>query len=234
MNDELIQALWQQGKASEPKMSLKEIETVLARSARSGWSELRRMVWFYLAVMASGVLLSGWNYVTYRTNPGWLAALAGMVALLLAFIGYGAGVLREMRALDQPLDGLAIQVKRQMRFFRTRYQVWMGTVAAAIWLVCFGVSLQMYYEDGRYGVSIDGGLVAFSVMQAAIIYGLVRVAHHLLSQRLVAALEDLEAQATEQTERIARSQRWQTVLLILAVIAGAALFSALLLHFLSR
>lgn len=232
MNDELIKAIWKQGKAGDPRMSAQEIESILARSARTGWSELRRMVWFYLGLMGVGVMMIAWDCATYRANPVWVSVMGGMSLLLVGFIAFGLRVLHDMHQLDDTMDSVAGLVQRQLHFFRTRYQFWLAMVAAGIWVLSFAVSLQMYHDAGQYRVTVDGFLMVFSVLQAVIIYGLVRGSHHLFSRRLVAALEDLNAQATEKTDRIERGHRGLKVLLVVAVVAGILLFAGVLLRFL--
>jgi len=233
MNEDLIQSLWNKGKGKEPKMSTLEIEKILHNSTKRAWTELRRMVWFYLAVMLALLVMTGMNIAAYRSNPAWLVVNISLTLLVVGFLGFGAHLVSEMRRLDDLAEGLADLVRRQLRFFKTKYQVWLGIVSLAIWLLCFAVSLYLYNQDGHYHIQPDWFLAGFTVVQMLIIYAIVRLAHYPMAQRILAALQDLEAQATEQTQSIESSQKYRMLMLGLAFLVGAALFVGLLLHFLA-
>ena len=233
MNDKLIQTLWNEGKGKEPKMSKQELKGILQKSVKRGWTELRRMVWVYLAVMVGILVVSGINIAVYASNPNWLGVHLGMTLLTVGFLAFGAHVLDVMRRLDDPTQGLMVLVQRKLHFFRTKYQAWLGIVALAIWMLCFGVSLYMYNEDGHYGIEKDLFILSFAVAQAVIIYAMVRVAHHPMLQRILAALRDIEAQSTEQTRRFEKGQKYRVLIGVLAFILGVALFAGALAYFLA-
>ena len=233
MNDKLIQALWNEGKGKEPKMSKQDIEGILYKSVKRGWTDLRRMVWIYLSVMVAILVVTGMNIAVYASNPAWLGVHLGMTLLTVAFLAFGAHLLDAMRRLDDPTQGLLVLVKRKLHFFRTKYQVWLGIVALAIWMLCFAVSLYMYHENGHYGIKQDLFILTFAVAQVVIIYAMVRVAHHPMVQRILVALRDIEKQSAEQTQRFERSQKYRVLIGVLAFILGAALFAGILAHFLA-
>lgn len=233
MKDELIQSLWNRGKGKEPKMSSQEIEGILHHSVKRAWADLRRMVWFYLVVMVAILVVNGMNIAVYSSNRAWLGVNIALTIVVAGLLGFGVHLIGEMRRLDDLAEGLAVLVRRQLHFFRTKYQVWLGIVTLGIWLLGFAVSLYMYHEEGQYRVRPDWFLAVFVVAQVLIIYVMVRVAHHPMSQRIVAALRDVEAQVTEQTQRFEKGQKYRLLIGILAVILGAALFMGILLHFLS-
>jgi len=233
MNDNLIQSLWNRGKGKEPKMSQQEIESILHKSVKRAWTELRRTVWFYLAMMAALLVVNGMNIAVYRSNLAWLSTLIALSVLVLGFLGFGVHVIGEMRRLDNLAEGLTVLVRRQLSFFKTKYQVWLGIVTLGIWLLGFAVSLYLYHQDGHYRVRPDLFLAVFVVVQVVIIYVLVRVAHFPMSWRMLAALRDVEAQAIEQTQRIERSRKYQILIGVLFAVLGAALFVGLLLHYLA-
>jgi hypothetical protein len=232
MNDKLIQTLWNEGKGKEPKMSKQEIEGILHKSVKRGWTDLRRMVWFYLAMMAAILVVSGMNIAVYASNPTWLGVHLGLTLLTVGFLAFGTHLLTEMRRLDDPAQELTELVRRKLRFFRTKYQAWLGVVALAIWILGFAVSLYMYNQDGHYRIKKDLFILCFAVAQLIMIYVIVRIAHYPLAQRMLAALRDVEAQATEATQRFERSQKYRVLIAILTFLLGLALFVGLLAHFL--
>ena len=233
MNDNLIQSLWNRGKEKEPKMSPQEIESILHKSVKRAWTDLRRLVWFYLAMMAATLVVNGMNIAVYRSNPPWLGAHVALTVLVLGFLGFGAHLIGEMRRLDNLAEGLGVLVRRQLRFFKTKYQVWLGIVTLAIWLLGFAVSLYLYNQDGQYRIHKDLFLAVFVVAQILITYVIVRVAHYPVSRRILAALRDVEAQAAEQTRSFEKSQKYRNLMYALAFVLGVAFFVGLLLHYLA-
>ena len=233
MNDKLIQTLWNEGKGKEPKMSKQEIEGILRRSVKRGWTDLRRMVWFYLAMMTAILVVSGMNIAVYASNPPWLAVHVGLTVLTVAFLAFGTHLLGEMRRLDNPAQELTELVRRKLRFFKTKYQVWLGVVTLAIWVLGFAVSLYMYNQDGHYRIKKDLFILCFAGAQLIMLYVIVRIAHYPLAQRLLAALRDVEAQATEATQRFEKSKKYRVLIAVLALLLGIALFAGVLAHLLA-
>jgi len=234
MNNDPIQSLWNRGKGKEPKMSIPQIESILQKSVKRAWTDLRRLVWFYLAVMASVLVVTGMNIAVYRSNAAWLSVHVALSMIVIGFLGFGVHLIGEMRRLDNLAEGLAVLVRRQLRFFKTQYQVWMGVVTLGIWLLGFAVSLYMYHQDGHYRIHPDLFLAVFVVAQIMITYVIVRVAHYPISRRILAALRDVEAQATEQTRSFEQSQKYRILMYALAVILGVALFVGFLLYYLAE
>jgi len=233
MNDTMIQTLWNEGKEKELKMSRQEIDGMLEKSVRRAWTDLRRMVWIYLAMMMATLVVSGMNIAGYASKPVWRGVNLGLVLLTAVFLVFGTHLLAEMRRLDDPKQGLIELVRRKLRFFRTKYQVWLGIVALAIWVLGFAVSLQLYNQDGHYRIKKDLFILGFAMVQLLLIYLIVRVAHYPLIQRMLAALRDLETQATQETGRFEERQKYRVLIAVLAFVLGVALFAALLVRFLA-
>lgn len=230
MNGDWISTLWQKSKEKEPRMSAQEIDGILRRSTTSGWTELRRMVWFYLSIMAAILVMSGMNLAEYRANPAWVIALVGLITLSLGFLAFGAHLISDMRRLENPAEELITLVRRQLCFLRTTYQLWLGVVAVAIWLLGFTISLYLYAEDGRYAIHKDLFLAVFAVGQWLAIYAIVRIAHHPMMRRIQVVLEDLEAQAVEATSAFDKGRTYRIFVSILAVLIGLALLVGILVH----
>ncbi len=233
MNEDLIQSLWNKAKGKDPKMSTQEIDAILRRSVRRGWSELQRMVWFYLAVIAAILVVNGMNIAGYRSNPAWLTVHIALTFLAVGFLGFGVHVMGEMRRLENLAESLAELVRRQLHFFKTKYQIWLGLVSVGIWMLGFAVSLYLYNQNGHYRIHKDLFLAFFTIAQLLIIYVLVRVAHYPLLQRVLAALHDVEAQSVEQTQSFDKSRKYRVLIGVLAFILGVALFLGVLLHYLT-
>jgi hypothetical protein len=188
------------------------------------------MVWFYLSMMAAILVMSGMNLAEYRANPAWVTILVGLIMAALGFLGFGVHLIGDMRRLDNPAEELTSLVRKQLRFLKTKYQLWLGVVAVAIWLLGFTISLYMYAEDGRYAIHKDLFLAVFVVGQLVAIYAIVRIAHYPMVRRIQVVLQDLEAQAIEATQTFEKGRKYRLLISTLAVLLGLALLVGILIH----
>lgn len=219
MNNDLIQSLWNRGKGKEPKMSTQQINNLLAKSVRVGWSKLRINVWLFALMLSAALVFNVLNVIAFTSNPRWLAVHAGLTLITLVFLVFNLGVLRPLRGLDDPSVELPTLVRQQLHFFHTTLKWWMWVGPVTCWLLSFSLSVWTDQQDGQYRINHVGKFVA---MSAAVIFGLYavyRLAHYPLIQRTLAALHDLEAQVTEQTRRVQKQRKYWIIAGILLAIA---------------
>lgn len=219
MNDELIKSLWNQSKQKEPKMNTQAINSILEKSVRAGWPKLRINVSVFLVMLTVGFVFEGLNVISYGANPGWLAVHVGVTLVTLASLAFNLRVRRELHNLDDPDVGLAVLVRRQLQFFHTTFEWWLWVVAVTPWILSFSVSVWMGNQHGQYRIEHVVEYVAVSVAMIFGCYALFRLGHYPIVQRTLAALHDLEAQVTEQTQRVdARRKYWIIAAVALVIV----------------
>lgn len=219
MNHDLIQSLWNRGKGKEPKMSTQEINNLLAKSVRTGWSKLRINVWTFAVMLFVALVFSVLNVIGFASNPGWLAMHVGLTLITLVFLAFNLRVLRPLQGLDDPSVELPRLIKRQLHFFHTTFERWMWIAAVTSWLLSFSVSVWMENQGGQYRIN---HLVEFVAVSAAVVFGsyaILRLGHYPLIQRTLAALYDLHAQVTEETQRVQKQRKYWIIALVLLVVA---------------
>jgi len=218
MNDELIKSLWNQGKHEEPKMNLQTINSILEKSVRAGWPKLRINVSVFVVMLTVALIFDVLNVIGYAANPGWLTVHAGLTVATLAFLAFNLRVKRELRNLDDPTVGLAVLVRRQLKFFYTTFEWWLWVTAVTTWILSFSVSVWVENQHGHYRIE---PVVEFVAVSAAMIFGcyaLLRLGHYPMVQRTLAAVHDLEAQVTEQTQRIDVHRKYWIIAAVVLVI----------------
>jgi hypothetical protein len=213
MNDDVIKSLWDLGKRHEPRMDPEEISDILEKSVRTGWPRLRLNMWIYGAMAAVGLIFSVLNFVDNLSNAPWNVVHVVLTAVTLAFLALSMRVLQKLRGLDEPDQGVAVLVHRQLNFFHTTFEWWLWIASVTTWVLSFSVVVWIEDQVGRYSIVAP---VEFIGISTAVIFGgyaLLRFGHYPMIQRTLAALYDLESQITEQTQRV---QAWRKYWIIAA------------------
>jgi hypothetical protein len=201
------------------------LEPRLRRSVR-GWSLL---VWVYLAFIAVTLVCEGMSLYAFRVNPVMLAALTVMVLLTLGFLAYGIYLLGELAAMDRADNSLVTALKRRLRFYRTKYEVWLWMLAVTIPFLSFAVSTMMDNQDGQYRINRPGVFIAVTAAQLVFMYVVLKIGHYPLMRQQQAILSDLESQVTTETDRVEAMKRtWRRWGLLLAILGTVLLVLGIL------
>jgi hypothetical protein len=223
MNDDVIKSLWDTDKQQEPKMDAREISDILKKSVGARWPKLRLNLWIYSAITVVVLIFSGLNFVGNLANSTWAAVHLVLTAIALGSLALSMRVLRELRGLDDSNETVAVLVQRQLRFFHTTFEWWLWVASVTTWMLSFSVVVWIEDQVGRYSIVAP---VEFGAVSAAVIFGsyaLLRMGHYPMLQRTLAALNDLESQITEQTQKVQSWRKyWIIATGILVVLVTAA------------
>jgi len=223
MIDDELQSLWVKSKDEDPQMDQTAITRLLEQPVRRGWYGLRINVWCFLSMLMVSEVFNLMNLVWSVSRPVWFAVHGVLTGVACGFVVFGFHVLRELRMLDDPDESLAVLVRRQLRFFHTTFEWWLWAWALTVWMASF--CIPVWLENQRNGYHIEN-VVEFVAVSAALIFGsyaLFRMGHFSMVQRSLAALYDLEAQITDQTERVRSQRKYWTigaVVLFVAVVVA--------------
>lgn len=222
MSQDPIQDLWSRGKEAEAPITRQELVELLRPEAnRMRWL-FPMHLWFYIAFLTAVLVVDVANLVGYWTNTTLLAVQATVTVLTLACLVYTGRVLREARGLETVDDELGSIVRRRLRFYETRYGVWLWVAAASVALASWAVSTLIDNAGGQYRINQPLTFVATVLGQIAFVYIVLRLAHRPFLAESHAVLHDLEAQVLDQTrvlpEQRARWRRIRILWIALAVI----------------
>lgn len=221
MTDDMLQSLWNKGKQQEPMMDQTAINAILEKSVTSGWYGMRVNAWVFLAMLMGSEIFHILNLAAARSRPGWLVVHALLAAVTLAFFIFGLRMLRELRVLSDPAVSLVTLVRRQLRFFHTTFEWWIWMWSLTVWMVSFCIVVWVENHDGGYRI---GHVTEFAAVSAGMIFGsyaLMRLGSYPMVRRTVAALQDLESQANEETRSVQSLRKYWVVGTFLLVVALA-------------
>ena len=231
MGKDIIQDIWDKGR-EEHKMTRAEIQAVLEPRIRKNAFSLRMWVWFYLMVLSATLILDSINIFGYWANPVMLSVQLAVTLISLGFLTYGIHVLRDFVRIDRADESLLVRLRRRLRFYQTKYEIWLWIVVGTVYLLQFAVNTMIDNQDGHYRINRPGFFVGISIVFVLFMYGVMKVAHYPFVKELQAILSDLENQITEATDKVAllrRSWRYWSILLavVLAILFIWGLLEAL-------
>ena len=230
MNHDVLQQIWDKGR-KDPKMSKAEIQAILRPQVRKNAFGMRFLVWIYTACIAVTLVVEGMAVYAFRANPVMLAAHAGTAVLTLGFLGYGVYLIGELAAMDRGDQSLVTVLRRRVRFYRAKYEIWLWMLALTVVFLSFALITMRHNQDGQG--RIDRGIdlidVGVAVAQLLAVYAVLKVGHYPLVRQLKAILSDLEHQVTTGTERIQGLKRsWRVWGLLLAILGTVLLILGIL------
>jgi hypothetical protein len=222
VNHDPLQQIWDKGR-KEPKMSKAEIQGILRPHIRKNAFGLRFLVWIYVAFIAVTLVCEGMAIYAFRVNPVMLAVHAGAALLTLGFLGYGVYLVGELAAMDRGDESLVAVLRRRVRFYRTKYDIWLWMLALTLVFLSFAVSTLADCQEGQYQINRPHIFVGVTIAQFFFAYVIFRIGHYPLFRELKAILGDLEHQVTTGTERIKVLKRSWRLWSVLLVVLGTAL-----------
>lgn len=205
-------------------MTHQELVELLRPDVRRMRSLFPMHLWIFLVFLAAVLVVDVANLVGYRTNPVLLAVQAAVTVLTLAFLVHTGSVLREARGLERLDDDLASIVRRRLRFFETRYGVWLWLAAASVSLASWAVSTFVDNAGGRYPINRPGTFIGTLLGEIIFVYAAFRLAHGPFLAESRAVLHDLEAQVLDETQALPELRaRWKRVRLVWIVVGAILL-----------
>jgi hypothetical protein len=221
VNDDILQEIWDKER-KEPKMSRAEIQAVLRPHVRKNAFGLRFLVWIYMAFIAGTLVVQGMAIYAFRTNPVFLTVHAVLTALTLGILGYGIHLSGELGAMDRGDESLVAVLRRRLRFYRTKYEIWLWMLALTLVFLTLAVTTTLDNQDGQYRINRPAIFICFTIAQFLFAYAIFKAGHYPLLRELKAILSDLEHQVTTGTERIKDLKKtwrlWSVLLVILGTI----------------
>jgi hypothetical protein len=228
VNHDALQQIWDKGR-KEPKMSKAEIRAILQPHIRKNALGLRFLVWVYMAFIAVTLVCEGMAIYAFRVNPVMLAVHAGAALLTLGFLGYGVYLVGELAATDRGDESLVAVLRRRIRFYRTKYEIWLWMLALTVVFLSFAVSTAVDCQDGQYRINRPHVFIGVTIAQFLFMYVVLKTGHYMFLKELKAILSDLEHQVTTGTERIKVLKRsWRLWGLALAILGTVLLILGIL------
>jgi hypothetical protein len=181
------------------------------------------LVWIYLAFIAVTLVCEGMSMYAFRTDAVMLTTLATMTVLTLGFLAYGIYIASELTAIDRSDSSLVDSLRSRLRFYRTKYEVWLWMLTATIPFLSFAVSTMNDADEGQYRINKPWLFVTFTAVQVTFMYIILKIGHYPLIRQQKAILSDIESEVTTETDRVETLKKTWRVWSVLLVIVGVIL-----------
>ena len=210
-------------------MSKAEIQASLQPYVRKNALGLGILLWIYVAVIAVTLVCEGMNMYAFRTNAVMLTVQILLTLVTLGFLAYGIHMVAELAAMGRGDQSLVAVLRRRLRFYRTKYEIWIWMVAFTFVFLSFAVSTMPDSQDGHYQINRPGIFIGVTIAQLLFGYAILKIGHYPLLRELKAILSDLEHQVTTGTERIkVLKKTWRRWCVLFAVLGTILLIWGLL------
>jgi hypothetical protein len=229
MNEDIIQEIWDKGKSQKRELSVQEIEQALRPDVRRQSFAIRMYIWIWLVVLLGTFVLDALNIVGYSGNPVMLMTQIGLTLLGVIFGIYGIHLLREVHIIDRADESVMALLKRRLRLYRTKFEIWNFMMAATLVLLTFALNSYVDNDNGHYRINRVEIFIIFSALQFAFMYGINKIAQTPIRKEMKIFLADLEANVMEgmQTLVVFR-KRWRIWLIVFFIIGTILLLFGIL------
>ena len=229
MNEDIIQKIWDKGKSQKRELSVQEIEQALRPEVRRQSFAIRMYIWIWLVVLLGTFVLNVLNIVGYLGNSVMLMTQIGLTLLGVMFGIYGIHLLREIRIIDRADESVMALLKRRLRFYRTKFEIWNFMMAATLVLLTFAVTSYVDNDSGHYRINRVEIFIIFSAMQFAFMYGINKIAQYPIRKEMKLFLSDLEANVMVGTQAlVVFRKRWRIWVIIFFIIGTILLVLGIL------
>ncbi|MCC6397472.1 MAG: hypothetical protein IT282_10675 [Bacteroidetes bacterium] len=219
MSEDIIQEIWDRGKSMKGDLSVRQIEEALHPHVRRQSFNALMYVWIWLAILAGTLVFDAVNLVGYSGNPGMLMRQIGVTMVTVVFGIYGIHLLHEIRSIDRGDESLVTTLQRLLRLYRTKFEIWNFMMAATIVLLTWAVTSYVDNDGGYYRINQVNVFVAFTVLQFAFMYAILKIGQHPFRKEMKILMSDLEGNMLEGSQTIATlRKRWRIWAIVFVVI----------------
>ena len=204
-------------------MSKAEIQVMLQPTLRKSARSWFVLVWIYLAFIAITLVCEGMSMYAFRSQSVMLAVLATMTALTAGFLAYGIYIASELTVIGRSDKNLVDSLRQRLRFYRTKYEIWLWMLTATIPFLTFAVSTMTDADQGPYRINKPWVFAGFTAIQVTLMYIILKIGHYPLIREQKAILSDLESQVTTETDHVRTLKKTWRLWGALAVLIGVVL-----------
>lgn len=224
MKEDIIQEIWDRGKSQKRELSVNEIEHALRPHARRQSFAIRIYIWIWLVILLGTLVMDTLNIAGYSVNPVMQMAQIGLTFVAAIFGVYGIYLLRELNIIDRADESMIAFLKRLLRFYRTKFEIWNLVMSCTLVLLSFAVTSYVDNDNGYYRINRVEIFIIFSAMQFAFMYGINKIAQYPFRREMKIIMSDLEANLVDETQTIpALRKRWRIWAIIFSIIGTALL-----------
>jgi hypothetical protein len=219
MKKDMIQDIWEKDKAQKKEISMRDIEQAIRPSIRHQTFTFKIFIWIWLLIIFATLVLNGMNISGYAINPPMLITHLILTLVTITFGIYGVHLLSELRIIEQADESLLSVLKRRLRFYRSKYEIWNLMMAAMIPLLSFALNSYIDNQNGIYRINRPLIFFGVTLLQFIFCYVIIKIGQYPVLKEIKIFLSDLEAQILEGTQKLTgMKKKWRQWAIILAII----------------
>lgn len=222
--------IWEKGNkniSGTHKLSKAMITKLISAKNKKTLSYLNFNLVFYWGIQVVNLILISMNLMGYRQNSAMIWILIGQLCITLPVMVYGIYIFIKNREINNFSDSLKSLLEKQLKFFRSYYEVWLLLIAFTVLILIFNVNIMVDNMDGHYRINKVNFFIVVNIAVFLLVYLTQKLASDWRFKALKAYLSDLQAGILDQSERFEKTQRkfmwiWVliAVLLLIAFLLG--------------
>ena len=225
-----LTGIWEKGNeniSGKNKLSKAMITDIINEKNRKTISFLNFNLIFYWGVQVVNLILISMNLMGYRKNDVVAWVLIGQLGFTLPVMIFGIYLYIKNREINNFTENLKSLLQKQIRFFRSDYEIWLVMIALSTLVLIFNVNIMVDNIDGQYRINKVNFFVIVNIAVFLLIYLTQKIASNLRFKAIKANLHDLQAGMLDQSQKLEKARKkylWLwiviAVLLLIAFVLG--------------
>ena len=205
------------------KLSKAMITKIISAKNKKTISFLNFNLLFYWGIQVVNLILISMNLMGYRQNSTMIWVLIGQLCITLPVMVYGIYIFIKNREINNFSENLVSLLQKQLKFFRSYYEIWLVLIAFTTLILIFNVNIMVDNIDGHFRINKVNFFIIVNIAVFLFIYLTQKLASNWRFKALKANLSDLQAGILDQSEKFEKAQKkfmWIWILIaILLLIA---------------
>jgi hypothetical protein len=222
--DELIR-MWQEGSDRLFRDEKTEKEMITQYLNEKTLKDNRGIIFnliFYGLIQVANIILISMNLAGFLNNPSVIWLLISLLAITIGILVFGMDVYFKFREINNYSDSLQNLIKKQLRFYRRPYEIWLILASVSAIILISNVNLYIDNDNGTYVINNKLLFVVVNCGVFLFVYIGLKATSLLGLRKLKAYLSDLQSGTLDQSVRMERSQKrflWLWVVLFMVLLA---------------
>ncbi|MHC4537348.1 MAG: hypothetical protein ACYS6K_25700 [Planctomycetota bacterium] len=220
-NNDLV-TIWKEGNQEilkDRRFERSELESFLKPKISKVTLSLNLNILVYMTAQLAAMILLGFDFYGYRSNPVMLKALIPMFIACSSFFGYGVFLLSYIWQINHGNFDLVTTINRKMKVYQRHYEVWMWIGAVSCLFLSFALNTLIDNDQGTYRINRPVFFAVISFLVITFIYGAQKITQIKVVREIRAYLSDIQNEALEGSHKIEQAKRkYMVIFLFLAII----------------
>ncbi len=219
-NNNLLK-IWKEGNQEmlkNQRFERSELEAFLKPKVSKATLNLNLNILVYMAAQLAAMVLMGFDFYIYRSNPVMLTALIPMFILCSSFFGYGVFLLSYIWQVNRGRFDLITAINRKLKVYRTHYEAWMWIGAVTCLFLGFALNTLIDNDQGTYRINRPVFFAVICLLVLLFIYGAQKIAQFFAIKQIRVYLTDLQNDVLEGSCRLEETRKQKLLIFVILFI----------------